>query len=1388
MFYLSQISFPFSISLNDGWTVAGAGLGGHIYSLVATGNDIDLDVQAVAGVWSAAGSGTFSWGTSGNWQGGIAPNAVGDTALFGTAVGSGTATITLGSAQTVSGLTFSPGAGGSYALSGSGGNSLQLANGGSSASISVTAGSNAINAPVVLENNVNVTAASGSGLTISGAIGQSGGSQALTLSGSGSLTLSGNDSYTGGTTVNGGTLAVDNTAGSGTGSGPVAINGTGTLSGNGTIGGATSINSGGVLAPGNGGIGTLAIDNTLSLAGGAAMAMEIDEATSAADLVQGLSTVTYGGTLSVTNLAGTLASGNTFTLFSASSYAGTFTTFNLPALPAGLIWNTSKLTVNGSISVVNVTTLTTTGVSGVYGGTTTTMATLTASGSPVANETISFSLDGISLGTATTNASGVATLNGISLSGYNAGTYTSYLVASFAGDTNYASGSTLANLVVNPAALTITASPQSKTYGVGLNLGTAAFTTTGLLNSDSVTGVNLTSPGAAATAAVSGSPYTITPSAAAGTGLGNYTITYATGLLTVNPAALTITASPQSTTYGVGLNLGTTAFTTTGLLNSDSVTGVTLTSPGAAATAAVSGSPYTITPSAATGTGLGNYTITYATGLLTVSPAALTITASPQSKTYGVGLNLGTTAFTTTGLVNSDSVTGVTLASPGAAATAAVSGSPYTITPSAATGTGLGNYTITYDTGLLTVSPAALTITASPQSTTYGVGLNLGTTAFTTTGLVNSDSVTGVTLASPGAAATAAVSGSPYTITPSAATGTGLGNYTITYATGLLTVSPAALTITASPQSKTYGVGLNLGTTAFTTTGLVNSDSVTGVTLASPGAAATAAVSGSPYTITPSAATGTGLGNYTITYDTGLLTVSPAALTITASPQDKTYGVGLNLGTTAFTTAGLVNSDSVTGVTLASSGATATADVSGSPYAITPSAATGTGLGNYTITYDTGSLTVNPAALTITADNKTMDCGAAVPSLTASYSGFVNGDTSASLTTPPTLTTTATSASPAGSYDIDVSGAADPNYNITYVTGTLTVIPVATIAAWSSGVDGPWNSTTDWTDTQGIGAPGFSGVSGDQATFNGAGGLNVDLGNFSPSIAGLSFGPGALNYDIKSTGSGLLQLNNGSSSATITVSAGSQTIDTPVVLGNNVNVTVAGGGGLTISGAIGQSGGSQALTLSGSGSLTLSGNNNYGGGTTVNGGTLFVTSSSALLSGTALTVGADGTVVFGSSVEAATQTATRTTRPTNDVSGATAAVNSASPAVPTLVLLVPTATDVPASGSMATTGSSSVTDSGSLVSSSATVVTPPVASLPPTLASGPQTIDPGKSVPVVLATCPVNRFVRPSTAERFAADLVWLEQTVNSQVTSDQQCKKDISILAVDAVFARNGQ
>ena len=78
--------------------------------------------------------------------------------------------------------------------------------------------------------------------------------------------------------------------------------------------------------------------------------------------------------------------------------------------------------------------------------------------------------------------------------------------------------------------------------------------------------------------------------------------------------------------------------------------------------------------------------------------------------------------------------------------------------------------------------------------------------------------------------------------------------------------------------------------------------------------------------------------------------------------------------------------------------------------------------------------------LAITANNQTKLYGAALPTLTASYSGFVNGDTSASLTTLPLLSTTAIASSPvAGNpYSITASGAVDSDYTISYVAGTLT--------------------------------------------------------------------------------------------------------------------------------------------------------------------------------------------------------------------------------------------------------------------------------------------------------------------------------------------------------------
>ena len=88
-------------------------------------------------------------------------------------------------------------------------------------------------------------------------------------------------------------------------------------------------------------------------------------------------------------------------------------------------------------------------------------------------------------------------------------------------------------------------------------------------------------------------------------------------------------------------------------------------------------------------------------------------------------------------------------------------------------------------------------------------------------------------------------------------------------------------------------------------------------------------------------------------------------------------------------------------------------------------------------------VTVGKALLTVTANDATKVVGAPTPDLTDAIAGFVNGDTASSLSTPAVVSTTASSASPAGTYPITVSGATAANYAIRFVNGTLTVTPLA---------------------------------------------------------------------------------------------------------------------------------------------------------------------------------------------------------------------------------------------------------------------------------------------------------------------------------------------------------
>jgi cyclophilin family peptidyl-prolyl cis-trans isomerase len=171
-------------------------------------------------------------------------------------------------------------------------------------------------------------------------------------------------------------------------------------------------------------------------------------------------------------------------------------------------------------------------------------------------------------------------------------------------------------------------------------------------------------------------------------------------------------------------------------------------------------------------------------------------------------------------------------------------------------------------------------------------------------------------------------------------------------------------------------------------------------------------------------------------------TLDAQSLTITANNVSMVYGSALPTLTVSYS--GFVNGD--TSASLSTQPTPTTTATAASPVGTYPITVSGAVDANYNIIYVAGTLTVTKAPLTITANNQSMALGAALPTLTVGYSGFVNGDSSAKLSTQPSVTTTATSASPVGSYPITASGAVDPNYSITYVTGTLTVTSTATPA------------------------------------------------------------------------------------------------------------------------------------------------------------------------------------------------------------------------------------------------------------------------------------------------------------------------------------------------------
>lgn len=171
------------------------------------------------------------------------------------------------------------------------------------------------------------------------------------------------------------------------------------------------------------------------------------------------------------------------------------------------------------------------------------------------------------------------------------------------------------------------------------------------------------------------------------------------------------------------------------------------------------------------------------------------------------------------------------------------------------------------------------------------------------------------------------------------------------------------------------------------------------------------------------------------------LIVNPKAVTAFADAKTKVYGTADPELTYAVYDS-LLNGDTFTGSLTREAGENAGVyNISGGTLALGS---------NYTLTVDTALFTITPKDLLITADDKTKPYGSPNPVFTASYNGFVNGDSTSALTLQPVFTTTATDTSSVGTYPILVSGATADNYSISFQHGTLAITQASQFITFDS--------------------------------------------------------------------------------------------------------------------------------------------------------------------------------------------------------------------------------------------------------------------------------------------------------------------------------------------------
>ncbi|HKU99926.1 MAG TPA: MBG domain-containing protein, partial [Vineibacter sp.] len=574
---------------------------------------------------------------------------------------------------------------------------------------------------------------------------------------------------------------------------------------------------------------------------------------------------------------------------------------------------------------------------------------------------------------------------------------------------NYALTYVGADLAVTPRPITVTGDTLSRAYGDANPALTYAVTSGSLVNGDSLTGALAT----AATSTSNVGDYVITQGTLAASA--NYALTYSKATLSVTQRPITVTADALSRIYGDANPALTYRITAGSLVNGDGLSGAVTTD----ANATSSVGAYAI--SQGTLAASSNYALTYVAADLTVMSRAITITADAQSRVYGDANPALTYRITSGALVNGDTLEGQLVTGAGALSNVGRYGIERgSLSPNP-------NYALTYVGADLTVTPRPITVTADARSRVYGDGNPALTWAITSGNQMNEDHLTGgLATAATGTSGVGVYAIMQGTLAASP-------NYAVSYVGADLTITPRPIAVRADAQSRIYGNANPALTYAVTSEGgLVNGDTLSGALATT----ATATSDVGTYAISQGTL---GSPNYALTFTGADLAITPRPIMVTAQAASRVYGDDANAF--AFTTG-----DRGAGVAVVGALSSAASVTSGiGIYAIGQGTVTDVNNPNYRITYVGADLTITPRPITVTADSQSVTSGRALPPLTYRVGGrgLVNSDTLSG-----DLATEATTASAPGAYAIGQGTlAASVNYQMTFVPGTLTVVPAATATA-----------------------------------------------------------------------------------------------------------------------------------------------------------------------------------------------------------------------------------------------------------------------------------------------------------------------------------------------------